>query len=72
MPLESAPYWFTRCDRCGRRGQYGDFSAFEEADHAADMARGSDWTEKNGAWHCPDCPPLDAGDEDEPGAEPAS
>lgn len=65
MPLESAPYWFARCDRCQKRAQYGDISAFEEPDHATEMATASEWTEKDGVWHCPDCPPLDV-DEDEP------
>jgi hypothetical protein len=63
MAIESAPYYFAKCDGCGERAEYDEFSALESASMAADQALDSDWTHKGDLWHCPACPPLDAEDD---------
>jgi hypothetical protein len=58
MPLESAPYWFAKCDNCGDHADYDEYSAFQDPGHAGDAAIAIDWTSKGETWHCPQCPPL--------------
>ena len=66
MPIKSAPYYYAECDNCGVRAEYeGDIGAWEQAHAAADEAIADDWTEKDGKFHCPSCPPLDVDEEAE-------
>ena len=65
MPIKSEPYYFAVCDNCGDRADYGDFSAWKDHGAAADKALASDWTEKDGVFHCPGCPSLADDDEED-------
>ena len=45
MPIESAPYYFAKCDNCGERANYDEFTAYDDPGLAADEAVAVDWTE---------------------------
>ena len=65
MSIKSAPYYWVECDNCGERCDYGDLAAYDDAEMAVDIALDSEWTGKDDLQHCPACPPLDAGEEDQ-------
>jgi hypothetical protein len=58
MALQSAPYYWLKCDGCGDRADYGDFSAMDSAASAIDLATDSEWTMDGEKHHCPRCPIL--------------
>ena len=64
MPIESEPYYFAVCDNCGKRAEYhdGEITGWQQKDAVADETTALEWTEKDGKFHCLQCPPLDAGD----------
>lgn len=71
MPLKSAPYWLVECDNCGKRASAeqvklllsGEMATWGQKGVAVAEAVAVAWTEKDGRFHCPACPPLDVDDD---------
>jgi hypothetical protein len=62
MSLQSAPYFWVRCDRCQIDADYGDYTAWKEADMAEESLEDSDWWIDGPGHYCDDCWTWDDGD----------
>ncbi len=56
MALQSAPYWWLKCDQEGCKAissDDGDYTAWANADRAIEDARDYDWVELDEKHYCP-------------------
>ena len=61
--LASEPYYWVVCDGCQKRIDYGEYTAWQDPDHAIDIALDSEWSSDGTQHHCLNCPVLGVSDE---------
>ena len=62
MPIISKPFYLAKCDNCGEEWGGHELSAWSDTDGAERNALYDEWSNNGDVWHCPTCPPLNAGD----------